>query len=193
MQPDEEIVYSTHPTRLVLLLPLMLTLTIAGVAVAIWMQTALDAVLVGGGILTLMGASWLLFELVVLRSNEFVVTSRRIIKRTGVFNKRSTDTYLDKINNVDHYQTIWGRMLGYGTVEVDTASETGTTRFPMIARPLAFKEAILSTAQRYRPGHAAAPPPSGAQRIRELKALLDDGLISREEYEEKRKKLVEEL
>lgn len=193
LQPDEEIVYTAHPTQLVLLPPLILTLVIVGGAGVIWYQTGLTAVLVGGGILAVLSACWLLVKLVVLRSNEFVVTSRRIIKQTGVLDKRSTDTYLDKINNVDHTQTIWGRILGYGTVEVDTASESGTTSFSMVAKPLPFKQAILATAQRYRTAPVAAAPLSGAGRIRELKALLDDGLISREEYEEKRRKALEEL
>ena len=40
---------------------------------------------------------------------------------------------------------------------------------------------------------AAPATPSGAERIRELKRLLDDGLISPEEFEIKRKQLLQEM
>jgi hypothetical protein len=90
-------------------------------------------------------------------------------------------------------------------VVVDTASKDGVTRFPRIARPVEFKRAILAACEAYRGAGplaapaagpapaAAAAAPSGAERLRQLKALLDDGLLSPEEYEAKRKQLVSEL
>lgn len=195
LQPDEEVVYLAHPTQLVLLLPLLLTLIIFGSAVAIWFQTTHALALYIGLTFAVLGLLYLLVELVVLRSKVYVVTTRRILKQTGVFSKRSTDTYFDKINNVDHYQSFWGRLLGYGDVDIDTASETGTTNFPMVANPLEFKRAIVTTAQQFRSGQlpGAVVRTSGSDRMRQLKTLLDDGLISQAEYEEKRKKVLEEL
>jgi hypothetical protein len=81
-------------------------------------------------------------------------------------------------------------------VEIDTASEHGATRFRDIRRPLELKSAIVGAAEAYR-SHRFAPPQaaasSGAERLRQLKALFDDGLISAEEFEVKRKKLMEEI
>lgn len=195
LQPDEEVTYVARPTQLALFLPVLATLVILGSAIAIYLQTESIPVLVVGVILALIGLAVLLQKFVILKTNQYVVTTRRIIKQTGIFSKRSVDTYLDKINNVDHYQSVWGRLLGYGNVEVDTASETGATLFPMVSRPLQFKQAILMTAQQFRTGLpvGAGARISGVERIRQLKALLDDGLITQAEYDEKRKKLVEEL
>ena len=102
----------------------------------------------------------------VLRSNEFVLTNHRVIQQTGLLAKRSMDSRLDKINNIEHRQTLWGRLLGYGDVEIDTASETGLGHFNNVARPLDFKHAILAAAEQYRGAggrlYAAAPAaPSG--------------------------------
>jgi len=138
----------------------------------------------------------MLVKLLVIRSNEHVLTNRRIIQQTGILNKRSMDAPLDKVNNVEHWQTLWGRILGYGDVEVDTASEHGATRFRNIRRPLEFKNAIVGAAEAYRArrfGPPVAAGPSGAERLRQLKALFDDGLISAEEFEAKRRKLLEEI
>lgn len=195
LQADEEITYTARPTQLTLVPPLLATLVILISAFVIWVQTAEIFILLIGALLAAVGLIYLLGQFIVLKSNVYVVTNRRIIKQTGIFSKRSVDTYLDKINNVDHYQSLWGRLLNYGHIEIDTASETGTTPFPMISRPMQFKQVVLANAQRYRIGHGGFAPAtaSGADRLRQLKSLLDDGLINQAEFDEKRKKLVEDL
>ena len=142
----------------------------------------------------------LLQRLIVLSSHRYMLTDRRVVRMTGIVSISTTDSYLDKINNVEHRQSFWGRILGYGDVEIDTASETGMTRFLSISQPLVFKNAILQAMEKYKSSRygnfAAASAPraaSGADKIRELKALLDEKLISEEEYEAKRKRALEEM
>jgi uncharacterized membrane protein YdbT with pleckstrin-like domain len=193
LQPGEEILYRAQASRLVLVPLAAATVAIALAAVILTLLMANPFVLAGGGVAVAIGLGGLAIELIVLRSREYVLTNRRVVSQVGVFSKRSVDAYLDKINNVEHRQSFWGRMLGYGHVEIDTASETGTTVFAMISNPLAFKQEILMAAQQARTGFAAAPRQSGADRLRELKGLLDDGLITPEEYETKRKELLVKL
>jgi uncharacterized membrane protein YdbT with pleckstrin-like domain len=197
LQPGEEIVYRAHVTR-ISLVPwvLGLVLAVAGAAFA-WQFAPEPVLLIGAGVLALILAVLILWKLLVLRSYEHVLTNQRMIQQTGIFNKRSMDAPLDKVNNVEHQQTLWGRILGYGNVEIDTASEHGCTRFADIARPLELKSAIVAASEAYRSRRfapaAPAAGPSSAERMRQLKSLLDDGLISQEEFEMKRRKLLEEI
>jgi uncharacterized membrane protein YdbT with pleckstrin-like domain len=196
LQPGEEILYRAHLTRISLIpWAVGLVLFVAGGLVA-YQGTGEVAAAIAGVALGLVMGAVILVKLLILRSNEHVLTNRRMIQQTGVFNKRSMDAPLDKVNNVEHWQTLWGRILGYGDVEIDTASEHGATRFRDIRRPLEFKSAIVGAAEAYRSHRFAPPPasgPSGAERLRQLKALFDDGLISAEEFEAKRRKLMEEI
>jgi uncharacterized membrane protein YdbT with pleckstrin-like domain len=197
LQPGEEVVYRAHVTR-ISLVPWVAGLVLVLVAAAIaWQYAPEPAILIAAGALAVFLAVTILVKLVVLRSYEHVLTNRRMIQQIGVLRKRSMDAPLDKINNVEHWQTLWGRILGYGDVEIDTASEHGATRFKDIARPLEFKNAIVAATEAYRSRRfapAAVPASSsGADRLRQLKALLDDGLISQEEFEMKRRKLLEEI
>ena len=84
-----------------------------------------------------------------------------------------------------------------GDVEIDTASETGVSRFSYIANPLELKRTIMVAAEQYRAGGGGpaqiAAGPSGAERLRQLKSLLDDGLISKDEFEVKRRELLTQL
>ncbi|MES1240895.1 MAG: PH domain-containing protein [Acidobacteriota bacterium] len=196
LQPGEEIVYRAHVTR-ISLFPWVAALAVAIVAAAVAFHgTGEILIAIAGGVVAVVLAGILLVKLLVLRSFEHVLTNRRLVQQTGILRKQSMDAPLDKVNNVEHWQTIWGRLLGYGDVEIDTASEHGATRFRNISRPLEFKSAIVGAAEAYRSQRFAPAPaagPSGADRLRQLKALLDDGLISGEEYEAKRKKLLDEV
>ena len=198
LQPDETIVFRAHPSRIGLV-PYFLLAALAAVGgLYAYQRGYTGAVLVVAGAIALVALVMALARFIRLRSNEYILTTHRLIEQYGILSKRSVDSYLSKINNVEHSQSLWGRIFHFGDVEVDTASKDGVTRFPMVARPVEFKRAILAATEAYRgAGPVAAAPvgvaPSGAERLRQLKALLDDGLLSAEEYEVKRKQLVSEL
>lgn len=196
LQPGEEVLYRAHVTR-ISLVPWVagLVVVLAGAGVA-WQLAPEPWLLIVAAVLAVVLAITVLFKLMVLRTFEHVLTNRRMIQQVGILNKRSMDAPLDKINNVEHWQSIWGRICNYGDVEIDTASEHGATRFRDISHPLEFKNAIVGATEAYRSRRfapAAPAAPSGAERLRELKALLDDGLISQEEFEVKRRRLLEEI
>ena len=197
LQPGEEILYRAYVTRLTLAPWLgLLTLALVVAAVAWFQFQNLPGALVALAVAVVAGLifAWKDF---IRRANDYVLTNHRIIQEIGVLSRRSMDSRLDKINNVEHRQTLWGRLLNYGDVEIDTASETGAALFRNISHPLPFKNAILAAAEQYRGAGrmplAAPAGPSGAERMRQLKALLDDGLISGEEYEAKRRELISQL
>jgi uncharacterized membrane protein YdbT with pleckstrin-like domain len=198
LQPGEEILYRAHVTRLTLVPVLALAAAaVIGAAVAWNLFPHTPTALILLAVAVVLGLVYLWKDF-IRRANDYVLTNHRIIREIGVLSRRSMDSRLDKINNVEHRQTLWGRLLNYGDVEIDTASETGAALFPKISHPLEFKNAILAAAEQYR-GAAVRMPlaapagPSGAERMRQLKTLLDDGLISREEYEAKRRELLSQL
>jgi len=199
LQPGEEILYRAHVTRLTQA-PLVTLLAVAlAFTIFAWFGLhSAPAAIVAGLLAVVLGIvlAWRLFR---LRTYELIVTNHRVILQTGILAKSSMDTRLDKINNIEHRQSLWGRLLNYGDVEIDTASETGISRFHNVANPLELKRTIMVAAEQYRAGGAGggstltAAGPSGAERLRQLKALLDDGLISREEFEAKRRELMAQL
>ena len=72
-------------------------------------------------------------------TDEFAVTNRRVIVKTGLISRRTLEMNLNKIESVNVDQSIFGRMLGYGTI---TIIGTGGTResFPDISNPLKFRK-----------------------------------------------------
>jgi hypothetical protein len=210
LQPGEEVLYRAHPSRVPLIPPLagVVLLVAAGIAVSrlvapenrnlTWIGFAIP-------ILLLLGVAGIRY--LGLISREYILTNQRLIQQEGLLAKKSIDSYLGKINNIEHSQTLLGRLLGYGTLKIDTANADEPSLFPNVADPLGFKRAVSTAAESYRtagprpatvaglagPAGPAAAAPTGAERLRQLKALLDDGLISQAEFEAKRKLLLEEI
>ena len=72
-------------------------------------------------------------------SDEFAITNRRVIIKTGLISRKTFEMNLSKIESVNIDQTILGRILGYGTIII---VGSGGTReiFPSIKNPLEFRK-----------------------------------------------------
>jgi uncharacterized membrane protein YdbT with pleckstrin-like domain len=130
------------------------------------------------------------------KRREYVLTNRRVVKQEGVFSVSSFDAPLDKINNVFHRQSFMGRIFKYGDVGLETASEQGTTVFSFLSRPLDFKNALVHQRELYI-GINNSANANQLQNIpkllEELAGLRERKIISAEEFEEKKKNLLEKI
>ena len=96
-------------------------------------------------------------------NQEYVLTNRRVLQVAGVLNKTSTDSSLEKINDARLSQSVFGRIFGFGDLDILTAAETGVERFRMIRNPVGFKKAMLDAKHEYErdvagTGFAPSPP-----------------------------------
>ena len=122
-----------------------------------------------GGIMGVASAALILGGLGVLGwhilrylNQEYVLTNRRVIQVAGVLNKTSMDSSLEKINDARLSQSVFGRMFGFGDLDILTAAETGIERFRMIRNPVGFKKAMLDSKHEYErdvAGGSPAPSP----------------------------------
>jgi uncharacterized membrane protein YdbT with pleckstrin-like domain len=77
--------------------------------------------------------------------NVYVVTNRRVVEVSGVVNKKVMDSSLEKLTDVVLTQRLFGRILGYGDIEVLTAASTAAVNYlKQIRRPLEFKTAMVN-------------------------------------------------
>jgi hypothetical protein len=76
-------------------------------------------------------------------NEEYVVTTRRVLQLEGVINKRVLDSSLEKINDAVLTQSLFGRLFGFGDLDILTAAETGISRLRMLRQADDFKRAML--------------------------------------------------
>ena len=131
------------------------------------------------------------------RNQEYLVTTRRIIKAEGIFNKNMGDSSLEKVNDAHLRQSWLGRIFHYGTLDILTATDEsgGIEDFGMLADPVKFKIAMLNQKEllerpdlapprRYQQREAAPemrradpmPPRAGSDRVSEVHAGTAEGI-----------------
>jgi hypothetical protein len=93
--------------------------------------------------LLLVGLGWLAYIYVDWYNQDYVVTNRRVLKVEGILKKRSADSSLEKINDAVLEQSLLGRMLGYGDLDILTANEQSVDRYRMLSQAQTFKRTML--------------------------------------------------
>lgn len=199
LAPGERIVVRTRRHAIVLIRSVgaALVVVLAGLFLAVYVGgvgrfAETERVWAWGGVgIALVGLCVALPAWLRWRSEEYLVTDRRVIQLEGVLSKRVLDSSLEKINDVRLSQSLAGRLLGFGTIEILTASETGMNRLDQVPAPLEFKRAMMATRGGTGTpsvvGLATLPAPaSTANRLAELEDLRRRGLISEDEYSAKR-------
>jgi hypothetical protein len=91
------------------------------------------------------GLLYLGWQVLRWQNEEFVVTSRRVLQMEGVVNKRVVDSSLEKINDAILSESIFGRVFGFGDLEILTASEAGISKLRMLREPDDFKRTMLDS------------------------------------------------
>jgi len=93
----------------------------------------------------------------------WVVTDQRVVDEAGIFTIRSMECPLDKITNVMIAQSVPGRILGYGKIQIQTAGEAGLNEVVKVMRPRLFRNAIFEQQERSR------------ERMMQLRAKMEAG------------------
>jgi len=100
-------------------------------------------------------------------AQDYIVTNRRLLKVTGILNKRSGDSSLEKINDAILIQPMLGRLLNYGDLEILTAAEMANDRYRMLKAPKEFKKTMLTQKHSLETEFAYTRPPSPPMRADE--------------------------
>jgi hypothetical protein len=143
-------------------------------------------------------------------AQDYLVTNLRVIKVEGILNKHSADSSLEKINDAVLDQGIFGRMLGFGDLDILTANEESVDRYKWLNKAASFKKEMLNQKVALESGYgqgrgpgspaavAAAPAPVAGDAevtdtLSRLADLRDRGAISPAEYEAKKAELLGRL
>ncbi len=98
---------------------------------------------IAGFLLFLAGLGLLGIAIVKRNATEIAVTSRRVLIKTGIVNRRTLELLLVRIESIGVNEPPLGRMLGFGTVILRGTGGT-PEQFDRIASPLEFRKQVQS-------------------------------------------------
>lgn len=196
LKKDERIILETKLHWFTMVIPFLVLLacTIIGIVIG------------GYGLLIIvLAALYFFYKMVERNNNIWAVTNLRIIDEHGVFSNNSKESPLDKINNVTYNQSFWGKIFGFGNVQIQTAAEIGATTYSAVENPKKLKDAITRMQEEYKDyqirkqaSEYANAVGAGQQFSRldvpaELEKLFDlkqRGIITEEEFNTRKTKLL---
>jgi uncharacterized membrane protein YdbT with pleckstrin-like domain len=141
-------------------------------------------------------------------TSHFVVTSERVIHRSGWISKHQKDIPLDRIQNVGFTQSVFERIIGAGDLQLESAGDESDTVFEDVRDPEHVQKTIYVVREqdeqrRLRPAPAAPPPrsapqavatvpgaPPVADELAKLADLRDRGVISEAEFQAQKARLL---
>ncbi len=111
-------------------------------------------------ILAAIAGLWLIVVWIRWQATAYTLTDQRIKIESGVFGRSSKTIPIDRIQDCTTKQTLFGRMLGYGRVEVDAAGAQGAEVLDHLPGPGAFRDQVFMLSERRRGGPSGAPAPA---------------------------------
>ena len=101
---------------------------------------------------------WLIVVWIRWRSITYTLTDQRIAIETGVFGRQEKIIPIDRVQDCTTKQSIFGRILGYGRVEVDAAGSQGAEVLDHLPKPGEFRDQVFVQSERRRGGGMPAAP-----------------------------------
>lgn len=189
LSPGEEVVKEFRPHWQVLFLPILAFLVaLVAIAAASQLDGAARWVLVVGAIAVAVilsvkrVADWL--------TTQYVITNERVVYRAGVFSRSGIEIPLESVTNVAFNQSLLERVIGSGDLVIESAGETGQSRYADIPDP----EGLQSLIYQQREARTVSLRRGGsslAEELRGLAALRDEGVLSEEEFEAEKRRMLE--
>ena len=148
---NERVIFRAHSHWKNIFVPVVLTVAVTALAVfallnwvdedTAWLRWTVVAV---AALLVLVFGIW---PIIVWLASTDTLTTRRLISRRGVFSREGKDIPMDRVQSVSYRRTLLERMLGCGTLVVQTAGETSDVELTDVAhlerRLLQVQELIL--------------------------------------------------
>jgi len=148
-----------------------------------------------GAVVLLIPLATMIRDVLDWSNRRYIVTNRRVIQISGVFSKDVIDSSLEKVNDVKLDQSFLGRLFNYGDIEILTASELGANLFKRIGEPIRFKTAMINAKEQLERGGESGfkEAVNLPEMIAELDQLRQKGILTEEEFQNKKTELLKKI
>jgi uncharacterized membrane protein YdbT with pleckstrin-like domain len=202
LNPSEEIVLDLNPHWLFFAEPAAALAGVVLLTLVVQVQwDPPDLVTLFLVAMILVMAGWVGVRYLKWTTTNFVITSDRMVYRSGVFAKHGIEIPLERDNTVFFSQSIFERNLRTGDLDIESAGERGSQSFTNVRNPSAEQNQIYKQMEdnenrkfdRIKPAAAAPAGDSIPEQIRDLDELRKQVLLSDAEFNEKKQELLDRM
>jgi membrane protein YdbS with pleckstrin-like domain len=197
LNEGEEVVLDLRPHWWYLSGPVALVVLVLAGTIASLVAGAPKALSIAVAVVLVISVVWLLTRYAKWTTTSFVLTSHRLVHRSGVLAKAGREIPLDHINDISYHQTIFDRLLGAGDLVIESAGERGQEVFPDLPKPGLIQNEIYRQIDagktRLADRMAGRRELSIPEQIDKLDELRQRGVISQSEFDAKKAQLLDRM
>jgi uncharacterized membrane protein YdbT with pleckstrin-like domain len=104
-------------------------------------------------------ARWVIWPFLTWWNTVYAITDRRLVLRQGVFNRTGHDMPLSRLNDVRFSHNVIERVLGCGTLVVESAGEAGQLVLDDVPRVEQVQRTLYRLSDGIRAVDAGGAPP----------------------------------
>jgi uncharacterized membrane protein YdbT with pleckstrin-like domain len=195
LNEGEEIILDLRPHWFYLVGPA--SALVAALVLALVVRNRSEWILFPVLALAVIALFWFLGRYTKWVTTNFVLTSDRLIYRSGVVSRQGREIPLERLNDVSFHQSLLQRLLGAGDLLIESGGERGQEQFGSFAHPqdtqnevhLAIEAAAARDADRMAGRRELSP----LEQLEKLEELRQRGVITQAEFELKKAKLLDRL
>ncbi|HEX6417311.1 MAG TPA: PH domain-containing protein [Acidimicrobiales bacterium] len=204
LRDNEGVALDLHPHWWFFAPPLFALIGSIVLGALVWAGTDITWLQVPVGVVILACLLWFGARYAKWATTNFVVTTDRLIYRSGVLAKSGIEIPLERVNTVHFSQSIFERIVGSGDLVIESASEQGRQAFSNVRHPDAVQNEIHRQMEdnenrkydRVSASLAAVDDDRESSipaQIRELDELRKQGLLSDAEFAAKKQQLLDRM
>ncbi len=129
---------------------------------------------------------------ILLDTTELCFTNMRVIGKSGFIKTKSLDAPINKINDIMITQNLFGKIFQYSKIVISTSSNKYDFKYIKDAEN--FKNEMtnyINTIENKNKSIISNNNNDNYDKLKKLKSLLDDNVITQEEFEKEKQKLLQ--
>ena len=197
LNDNEDIVLDLRPHWWFLSGPVATVVLTVALTIFVAAIGAPTLVLLASLALMIVALVWLLVRFLRWTTTNFVVTTDRLIFRSGVLSKHGREIPLERVNDITFNASLFERVIRAGDLVIESAGERGQQMFTDIPRPMHVQNEVYrqieAAQQRDADRMSGRRELSVPEQLEKLDELRQRGVISQAEFDAKKSQLLDRM
>ena len=197
LNDGEDLILDLEPHWSTLAKPVAVLVVVLAVAIATFVVFNNDVASLIAGVVLLVTIGWVALRVIRRRNTIFVLTTDRLLYRSGIISKHGKEIPLERVNDIAFHQSVFERLIGTGDLSIESAGAQSRETFGDIPKPSSVQNEIYrqmeARANRQADRVAGRRDLSVPEQLDKLDELRQRGVITQAEFDAKKQQLLDRL
>jgi len=195
LNDGEDVILDLEPHWSTLAKPVAVLVVVLAATIVAFALNSLAGLIVG--VVLVLTAAWVGQRIIRRRNINFVLTTDRLVYRSGIVSKHGKEIPLERVNDIAFHQSVFERLIGTGDLSIESAGAQSRETFGDIPHPSAVQNEIYrqmeARANRQADRTSGRRDLSVPEQLDKLDELRQRGVITQAEFDAKKQQLLDRL